>query len=107
MLMRDPKPTFSYVVEKLAELYPNLAYIHVVEPRGDVSKRDIDWTPPEHFSNDFIRDIWAGKPLISAEYGYDRELAVETAKSKGDIIAFSRAFISNVSLSMLIRLSEH
>lgn len=33
MRMPDPIPSFSFVVEKLAEKHPNLAYIHVVEPR--------------------------------------------------------------------------
>lgn len=33
MRMADPKPTFSYLVTRLAKLYPNLSYIHVVEPR--------------------------------------------------------------------------
>ena len=34
MRMADPKPTFSYLVSQLAKLHPNLAYIHVVEPRA-------------------------------------------------------------------------
>ena len=38
MGMADPIPTFSYVVEQLAKKHPNLAYIHVVEPRFDGSK---------------------------------------------------------------------
>lgn len=33
MGMEDPIPTFSYLVKHLAELHPDLAYLHVVEPR--------------------------------------------------------------------------
>lgn len=33
MRMKNPIPTFSYFVEKLADKHPNFAYIHVVEPR--------------------------------------------------------------------------
>ena len=31
--MKDPIPTFSYLVSEIAKRYPDLAYIHVVEPR--------------------------------------------------------------------------
>ena len=34
MRMEDPIPTFTYVVEKLKEKHPELAYIHVVAPTG-------------------------------------------------------------------------
>ncbi len=47
-------------------------------------------------SNDFIREIWRPRPLISAG-GYDRDLALQEAESTGDLIAFGRYFISNVS----------
>ena len=33
MRMKDPIPTFTYLVTKLKEQHPNLAWIHVVEPR--------------------------------------------------------------------------
>lgn len=49
-------------------------------------------------SNDFIRDIWRPRPLISAG-GYTRETAIDVAEKKGDLIAFGRSFIGNVSTS--------
>lgn len=92
--MADPIPTFSYFVKTLRERHPELAYLHVVEPRANgvvtVEKK-------EGQSNDFIREIWAPKVLISAG-GYDRGLAIQMADEKGDVIAFGRFFISNVSL---------
>ena len=38
MRMTDPVPTFSYLVSRLAEDHPNLAYLHVVNAgfSGDV-----------------------------------------------------------------------
>lgn len=31
--MDNPIPTFTYFVQQIAEKHPNLAFIHVVEPR--------------------------------------------------------------------------
>lgn len=33
--MEDPKPTFKYLVERIKELYPDFAYIHIVDPRAE------------------------------------------------------------------------
>jgi 2,4-dienoyl-CoA reductase-like NADH-dependent reductase (Old Yellow Enzyme family) len=49
-------------------------------------------------TNDFIRKIWSPRPLISAG-GYTRELAIDTAETKGDLIAVGRLFISNVRIN--------
>ncbi|KAJ7576135.1 FMN-linked oxidoreductase [Mycena floridula] len=103
MKMGDPKPTFSYLVSKLRELHPDLAYIHAVEPRGDVTLQrlpgeGVDATLPRHYSNDFLRKIWAPKPFIGAGYGWDRNTAMNTAETKGDLAAFCRAFIANPDL---------
>lgn len=35
MGMKDPIPTFSYFVRRLKELYPDFAFVHLVEPRVD------------------------------------------------------------------------
>ncbi len=101
MGMEDPIPTFSYLTMQVKELYPDFAYIHVVEARvdsfTDLSPEDIK----EFETNDFIRKIWAPKPLISAG-GYTRESGMETADEKGDLIAYGRWFISNVGFFALI-----
>ena len=94
MHMKDPKPTFGYLVSQIKEQHPDLAYIHLVEPRVDgATTRD---SYPGEWSNDFIREIWAPRPLITAG-GYNRKLAIDVAETKGDLIAFGRAFIANVS----------
>lgn len=97
MGMDDPKPQFTHLVSALKEKHTELAYIHVVEPRvnGDVSQDQPAQKSPE--SNDFIRDIWSPRPLISAG-GYTRDTAMKTATEKGGLIAFGRMYISNVSL---------
>ncbi|KAF7296172.1 hypothetical protein HMN09_01085700 [Mycena chlorophos] len=91
----DPRPTYTYLVTELRNRFPELAYLHVIEPRvnghNDVSPKD------ESASNDFIRAIWSGRPLISAG-GYKRDTAIATAEVKGDLIAFGRMFLANPDL---------
>ncbi|KAK0229943.1 hypothetical protein EDD85DRAFT_972609 [Armillaria nabsnona] len=99
MGMQDPVPTFSYFVSEVKRRHPDLAYLHVVEPRVAVD-RSRKATALE--SNDFIHRIWAPKPLISAG-GYTRESAMQTADRKGDIIAFGRYFISNPDLTARLK----
>ncbi|KAJ7488912.1 hypothetical protein FB451DRAFT_1223253 [Mycena latifolia] len=99
MLMKDPKPTFAYLVSQILQRHPDLAYIHAVEPRVD---RTVTRTViPEGWSNDFLRDIWVSpgsdRRFISVG-GYTRALALEYADTKDDIIAFGRQFISNPDL---------
>ncbi len=95
MRMDDPVPTFSHFVTKLSELYSDMAYIHVVEPRVLGSSDDPDALP--HETLDFLRNIWKPRPFISAGGYRSAEEMVEVAESKGDIIAMGRYFISNVS----------
>ncbi len=95
MKMVDPKPTFRYLASQLKARQPKLAYLHIVEPRiiglGDREDEDIGVQE----ENDFIRNVWSPKLLISAG-GYDRQSAIDTAENKGDLIAFGRHFIANV-----------
>ncbi|KAF8215665.1 hypothetical protein K438DRAFT_1704537 [Mycena galopus ATCC 62051] len=90
----DPKPTYAYLTTQLRDRFPELAYLHVVEPRVDGSQTvDVN----EGYSNDFIRDIWGDRHLISAG-GYTRETAIAAAEAKGDLIAFGRAYVANPDL---------
>ncbi|KAG5651136.1 hypothetical protein H0H81_009747 [Sphagnurus paluster] len=100
MGMSDPKPQFGYFVEELRKRFPNLAYVHVVEPRVNGYT---DISIPEGHSNDFIREIWGSgdgpndRRLISAG-GYKRANGIEVADKKGDLIAYGRPFIANPDL---------
>ncbi|KAH9945558.1 hypothetical protein B0H21DRAFT_823022 [Amylocystis lapponica] len=99
MRMDDPIPTFSHFVTRLAELHPDLAYLHVVDPRVTGYE---DHAVSEQDSNDFIRKIWAPRPLISAG-GFTREKALTSAEETGDLIAFGRHYIANPDLPLKLR----
>lgn len=98
--MKDPKPTFAHFVSTIKQRYPELSYLHAIEPRV---AGDEDGESSEAESNDFLREIWKPKPFISAG-NYSRESAMKTADKTGDLIAFGRLFISNVSV-LLFRVS--
>ncbi|KAF9050686.1 NADH:flavin oxidoreductase/NADH oxidase [Hymenopellis radicata] len=79
MRMEDPKPTFAYLVSQIKEKYPNLAYIHLIEPRVNGSSS---------------RESWPAEC---------RDLATEVADEKGDLIAFGRVFIANPDLPLRLK----
>ena len=93
MRMADPKPTFAYLVSEAKERFPNLAYLHAVEPRvaGD-GDHDFDGVD----SNEFLRKIWGDKVFIAAG-GYTPQTAAETASAQGGLVAFGRHYLANVS----------
>ncbi|KAJ7625879.1 hypothetical protein FB45DRAFT_1084569 [Roridomyces roridus] len=91
MQFDHPEPTYTHLVTQLRDRYPELAYLHVVEPRVE------DVEVKAGASNDFIRTIWGDRPFISAG-GYTRETALATAEDKGDLIAFARGYIANPDL---------
>lgn len=89
--MVDPIPQFTYLVKRIVEKHPNMAYLHVVEP---------DKGAPETESNNFLREIWGPRPFISCG-DYTRETALAKADETGNLIAFGRYFISNVRILSL------
>jgi len=92
MRMEDPYPTFSYFVNELRRRQPDLAYLHVTEPHAD----------DEGASNDFLRQIWASRPFISAS-GYTPATGLAHADRTGDLVAYGRHFIANPDLPERIR----
>ena len=96
MRMEDPAPTFSYLVTKLTENHPNLAYIHAVEPRvyGSVDLESKDIVKSD--TNDIFRKIWGDRPFIVAGGFNTTEDIAETVRSKGGLVAIGRYYISNV-----------
>lgn len=97
--MKDPVPTFTHFITQVLARHPELAYIHAIEPRVD--SMVLRPVIPDGWSNDFLRAIWISpnseRRFISAG-GYTRDLALEFADTKDDIIAFGRPFISNVRI---------
>ncbi|KAJ7233648.1 hypothetical protein C8J57DRAFT_1090393, partial [Mycena rebaudengoi] len=83
MLMEDPILTFSYLVQSLRGSFPNLGYLHIVEPRTE-GPTSVEWDEHNrHHSNEFIRTIWGlTRTLISAG-GYNRESAIAQVVKTG------------------------
>jgi hypothetical protein len=103
--MEDPLPTFSYLISEIKRRWPDLAYIHVIEPRANEMFVGIIPGPVDlSGTNDPFRDIWAPRPFISCG-AYSRESGIKTAEEKGDIVAYGRPFIANVSSLCIPRYS--
>ncbi|KAJ3769320.1 NADH:flavin oxidoreductase/NADH oxidase [Lentinula raphanica] len=113
MGMENPIPTFSYLVSKLKEIFPKLAYLHVVEP-GISGGAYVESTSSA--LNDFIRDIWLPRPLITCGR-YSRQSALEVSEkaltqleneglakdSGGELIAFGKLFLANPDLPFRLK----
>jgi NADPH2 dehydrogenase len=105
MGMKDPVPTYTYFINQIIQRHSDLAYLHATEIHIDSTDKGLN-TPPDAFisdgtENDFIRELWSAygtneRRLITAG-GYTRETGMRVARSKGDLIAYGRLFISNVS----------
>ena len=95
MGMAGPVPTFTHLVSCLPA---DLAYLSVVESRI-ADGYDYQEDDPVAHTNDFLRKLWAPRPLISAG-GYNRQLGLEVAERSrtGELIAYGRLFISNVGV---------
>ena len=96
--MPDPRPTFTYLATALRDKHPDMAYLHVIEPR---LAGNTDAGTKQNENSDFLREIWnSGKGgeeriFISAG-GYTRETALRTAEDKGGLVTFGRLYIANV-----------
>ena len=94
--MKEPIPQYTnfimHFITHLKVVHPNLAYLHVVEPEPAHSGHR---GGEETESNDFIRQLWAPKPLITAG-GYTRASAMERTQSN-ELIAFGKLYILDVS----------
>ncbi|CAE6403949.1 unnamed protein product [Rhizoctonia solani] len=107
MRMKNPIPTFAYLVSEIAQRYPDLAYVHFIEPVASGStgaedeSRDRD-TNGGFTSNDFARVIWQPRPFFSAG-GFKPESAFLEAETKGACVVMGRYFISNPDLPERLR----
>jgi len=102
MGMPDPVPTFSEVVTRIRDDHPGFAYIHVLEPTADYRPKEQSGKGIEGESNKFLRDIWGDRPYI-ANYGFERDSAIETVEREGGLISFGRHFISNPDLPLRLK----
>ncbi|KAH8823039.1 hypothetical protein DL96DRAFT_1616488 [Flagelloscypha sp. PMI_526] len=106
MGMENPGPTFFHLVQELTKRHPEMAYLHVVEPRvrGRIIHAEVD-VPEQYLEQlDTIRKLWnGGKRIFLSAGGYTRRLAEDAADKNGDIIVFGRAFIANPDLPVQLR----
>ncbi|KAJ8102542.1 hypothetical protein POJ06DRAFT_51343 [Lipomyces tetrasporus] len=94
MGMADPYPQFSYIVSKLQENHPKLAYIHMVEPRAS---GNMDREAKENESTDPYHKLWEGTWIAAG--GFTPETAKAYAEAHTDsLVAFGRYFIANPDL---------
>lgn len=102
MRMQDPRPTFEYFISRLRDEYPDIAFLHIIEP-GIVGAGTAEPISGDE-SNDFIREIWQPRPIISAGE-YRCKTAFEAADKYGYLIAFGRAFLANPDLPLRMKQS--
>ncbi|KAG7378510.1 12-oxophytodienoate reductase 1 [Phytophthora pseudosyringae] len=95
-----PGDLYSYVIEKLNDY--DLAYLHLVEPRGiQVPAPDA----PEGGVLPIFRKIYPG--FIITASGYDRAEAIKVAEDgSADCVAFASDFISNPDLVERLKLGS-
>ncbi|KAA1472903.1 FMN-linked oxidoreductase [Dentipellis sp. KUC8613] len=102
------KPMYTYLVTELRTRYPQLAYIHSVEPHGsplsDEIPRDEESLANKLGSaNDFLRELWAPRPFIIAGGFGKKSAAGDVERNPSDLVAFGRHFIANPDLPRRIR----
>ena len=95
MGMKDPIPTFAAFTSEFKKRFPDLAYLHVVERRSNdrVDKSEVR----QDTRNDPLRALWTPKPYISAGAATFKT-GIENAEKKGDVIAYGRYYLANVSI---------
>jgi len=86
--MDNPEPTFSYLAQRIKDLYPNFAFLEAVEVERPQTGKE---------SNEFLREIWAPKVFMS-NGGYDRQKGMDLADRTGGLVSYGKSFLANVRL---------
>ena len=82
----NPAETFGLAATELGKR--DIAYLHVVEDRGDLD---------DEFSFDTLKENFGG--LYMANQGYDEDIARDRIRNgRADVVAFGKPFISNPDL---------
>ncbi|KAF7975953.1 hypothetical protein HWV62_8076 [Athelia sp. TMB] len=97
MGMASPEPQFTHLISNIRTLYPDFAYLHVVEPRVDGSVDRATIPPSQTAERDALYALWSPKPLVSAG-GHDRATGLDSAQQTGVLVAYGRLFIANPDL---------
>jgi len=104
--MEDPVPTWSYLISRLRQDFPNLAYLHLVEPQMS-GNLETNVALKNHESLEFARKLWKPRPVLLCG-GYNAETARKRAlegQENGEdlLIVFGRYYISNPDLPARIK----
>ncbi|CAE6507249.1 unnamed protein product [Rhizoctonia solani] len=93
MRMKNPIPTFTYLVSEIAQRHPEFAYVHFVEPiisgASDAKEQTQD-------------AVWQPRPFLSAG-GFTAKSAFIEAETKDTGVVMGRYFISNPDLPERLR----
>ncbi|TMW60034.1 hypothetical protein Poli38472_000076 [Pythium oligandrum] len=88
----DPATLYKYVFEKLSDY--DLAYAHIIEPRGFHYESDLT---PKGGATKYFRQFYRGVYMTAS--GFDRDSSIEVVEAgDADIVAIGRHFISNPDL---------
>ncbi|KAK9381947.1 uncharacterized protein V2V93DRAFT_368312 [Kockiozyma suomiensis] len=99
MGMVDPYPTFSYLISQLEAKHPNLAYLHVIEPRVS---GNVDRDAQTGESTEDYHKLWSG--VWMAAGGFTPETALKYAEEhENSLVAFGRYYTSNPDLPAKIK----
>ncbi|KAJ1326131.1 NADPH2 dehydrogenase [Microdochium nivale] len=104
----DVLEQYSYLVRELKKLDLPLAYISLVEARGDPAVLFLGAEQlHEGKTLDFILDIWAGQSPVLIGGGYEPETAIQAVDghyARWDVlIVFGRHFLANPDMPFRIR----
>ncbi|CAE7169734.1 unnamed protein product [Rhizoctonia solani] len=105
MGMRNPVPTYTYIISELAKRHSELAYIHMIEPGINSADEGTTQELDEgvEASNDFAFQLWAPRAYFTGG-GYDHKSAPKTADTLDNTaVVIGRLFISNPDLPLRIK----
>jgi len=91
----DPVALFAHLFQRLNELHPNMAYIHLTEHSLKPVSSDPKTNPMCE-----IRKFWKGNCILNLNR-LSRETAIELiAENMADMVSFGRDFIANPDLPL-------
>jgi NADPH2 dehydrogenase len=100
--LEDIHETFGYLATELKARFPEMAYLHLVEPRASGLE---DAEVKEGESLDFLASIWGPKPLLIAGGLKAEDAEKTTAKYDNSVAVYGRYFIPNPDL--VARIKHH
>ncbi|KAG8849724.1 hypothetical protein FRB96_000664 [Tulasnella sp. 330] len=96
---------FTHIISTIAEEFPRLAYLHIIEPSVEADSAVDPDSDAGGANIDWARKAWGEReasPFFSAG-GYTRERALETAEKYGGGVVFGRLFLANPDLPLRLR----